>query len=153
MATVYSVVPGKGGGKLTKVIAKNDGVQDALDRIIFKAVTKAEARLEGIRNELAEDELLTHGASIDMSQGGVDRYLTLVDKANAPADLNPVVRNLNSALSIEVGRSGGEKEITVRDKKTGALVQQTVKWGAMDGLYILHDALGAKHSKTGKVKT
>lgn len=137
MAQVYKSVAGK---SIQKFMAVHPTVQDALDRVLFEAATKAENLLLDTR--LNDDPLMVHGASIEVEQGNVDRYLILVDRANAPADLNPIIRNLNSAASIELGRKGGEKEITVRDPETGELVQKTIKWGDMPALNILSRALG-----------
>lgn len=137
MAKVYKAV---GGKKIQKFMAINPGVQSGLDTALFKAATKAELILQRTR---FNDPLMTHGASIEIEQGNVDRYLILVDKANAPADLNPLVKNLNSALSIEYGRAGGSKTITVRDPDNPTkFIQKKVKWGTTPGLFVLHRAFG-----------
>jgi hypothetical protein len=146
MAEVYKSV---GGKSIQKFMAVHKTVQDALDRTLFEAATKAEVMLQETR--LNDDPLMVHGASISVEQGNVDRYLVLEDRANAPADLNPIVRNLNSAASIELGRHGGSKTITVRDPETGEFIQKKITWGDMQGLNILGRALGVGSFKKAKV--
>lgn len=148
MATVYKAV---GGKKIQRYIAGTKPVQDALDRVLFEAATKAERLLQDTR--LEDDELVVHGASIDIDQGDVDRYLILVDRASAPADLNPLVRNLNTAAAIELGRAGGKKEITVRDPEDPSrFIQKTITWGDMAPLNILSRALGVGTFRKNKEK-
>lgn len=148
MAEIYKSVPGRGGGKIEKVIAKNDGVQSSLDEHLFRAAVAAEVILEEIH---MADPLVQHNASIDIEKANVDRYLILVDKATAPADLNPLVHNLNTAMAIEYGRAAGSREITVRDPDTGQFIQKTVKWGATEGSRVLQRALNVKLKRKGKV--
>lgn len=140
MAKVYKRVA---GGKLEKVIAYHKTVGDRMDAIMFEAYAKATETLHQHRHE--------GHAYIDMEQGDLDRYLILVDTADEAADKNPLVHNLNTAMSIEYGRAAGSKEITVRDDLTGELRQKTVSWGATEPLWVLHGAFGTK-GKSKKVK-
>lgn len=68
-------------------------------------------------------------AAIDIEHGDVDWYVVLDDE-----------RGQEAALSIEYGREAGE------NKKTGK------RWGAMDGLFILHRATNLPKKRKGKVR-
>ena len=110
------------GKKFEEAIASLDGVQDWLDEYIFEAGVKA------------EQELLDHryegDAFIEIEQGDIDRYLILNDE-----------RGQKAAMSIEYGREAYEKEDKFGNKR---------KVGAMEGLFILHNAVrlrGGKHVK------
>lgn len=151
MAKVYRRV---GGKSFEKAIAMHRDVQESLDRHVFQAAVRAEADLQRRREEPFEIEgvgraTILHGSSIDIEIGKTDRSLVLEDRPNIPADLNPLVRNLNTALSIEYGREAGSKTITMKDSR-GRVVHRKVKWGHMDGLFILHHALGVKAKKPKK---
>lgn len=143
MAEIFKTVKGK---KLTKFLAMHPTVQKRMDNIMFEAKTKAETTL--IETRLNDDPLVVHGASIHLSKEKMDHFITLEDRATAHADLNPLVRNLNTALAIEVGRAGGEKEITVRDPENpGKFIQKTIKWGSTPGSHILGSAFDTKFGK------
>lgn len=135
MAYVYKRVAGK---PIQEFIAHDKGVQARLEYECFEAAVRAEALLKEHRQE--------GNARIDIEQGDIDCYVILEDVSDRP-NIHGPLGNLNTALSIEYGRTAGET--VVRDRKTGELV--TVKWGAMEGLYILHDAFGVARQKRGKV--
>jgi hypothetical protein len=126
MAQVYKSV---GGRKTSKVIATNEGVQDALERVTFEMALRAEV-------ELLEHRAEGH-AQIEVDHGDVDWYVVLSDE-----------RGQQAALAIEYGRAAGER--TYRDPKTGE--EKTREFGAMEGLFILHKATNLPRKRRGPVK-
>lgn len=128
MAQVYKNVNGK---KITKFIAKLDGVQWAVDDKAVDIGHRAERLLMHHR--------ATGAAHIELSKGRVDSYVSLVD-SNVT---NGESASANSALSIEFGREGFVDE-------------NGNEWGAMKGLAILSQAAHVKtkgrKSKAIKVK-
>lgn len=90
MAEVYKFVSGAGGGRIQKVIARHETVQDALD---FRAL-RVGTRAEGLLNQKRVDR----HADIEVEDfGHIDRYVTLSDE-----------RGLKAAMSIEYGRAPGK---------------------------------------------
>jgi hypothetical protein len=108
-----------------------------------KKLTEVIALNDGVQAELAERTfemaaraevlLIEHRAeghsAIEIDHGDVDWYVVLSDE-----------RGQRHALSIEYGRAAGV------DAKTGR------RYGAMDGLYILHQATNLPKQRKGKVK-
>lgn len=90
MAYIYKGINGR---KMTKVIAANDGVQRALDRIAGKETAIAAAILKTHRD--------SGDSRVYMESGRVDRYVVLDDE-----------RGLLAALAILRGRphEGGRTE-------------------------------------------
>lgn len=82
MAKVYRRVKGR---KTEKFLATMDGVQEALEDIVYEAAVRAEANLRAHRHD--------GHAEIDVEHGDVDWYLILSDD-----------RGQKAALSIEYGR-------------------------------------------------
>lgn len=116
MAEIYKKIPGKGGGKIQKVIAEHDGVQDWLDEYIFHAAVRAEAILAEHRDQ--------GHAFIEVEAGDIDRYLILNDE-----------RGQAAAMSIEYGRAPSTRE------RADGTVEES---GGMEGLFILHKAVHLK---------
>jgi hypothetical protein len=101
-----------GGKKLTKIVALHRTVQSRLDQEAVEGAYRAEAELIQHRQD--------GHASIDVEEGKVDRYVVLDDE-----------RGLKAALSIEYGR-----------KATGFDIETGDEYGGMEGLFILHRAMG-----------
>ncbi|MFG1602849.1 DUF5403 family protein [Actinoplanes sp. NPDC049265] len=110
---------------------------------IYRRATKQVAQNEGVQAELeartfeiaarAEVELVRHrqdgDAEIDIEHGDVDWYVILSDE-----------RGQKAAMSIEYGRAG------YTDPETGE------QWGAMDGLFILHNAAHLPKGAHSKIR-
>jgi hypothetical protein len=124
-AVIYEGVSGK---KLTKLIATLPGVAAALDDVTFEIAVRAE--------QLLADHFYSGAAEIDIAAGRVDRYVILSDELGQ-----------KHALSIEYGRAAGSYEVT---DKNG--VKREIKYGAMEGLYILAEASNLPKKRRAKVK-
>ncbi|WP_327292446.1 DUF5403 family protein [Streptomyces sp. NBC_01198] len=124
-AYIYEGVSGK---KLTKLIATLPEVSAALDEVQFEIFIRA--------TQLLADHLYSGAAEIDVATGDVDRYVVLSDELGQ-----------KHALSIEYGRAAGKFETT---DKNG--VRREVKYGAMDGLFILAEASNLPKKRRAKVR-
>lgn len=125
MATIYRSVKGR---PIAKFIALMDEVQDELDNRTFEIAVRAEEALLQHRFE--------GHAAIEVDKGKVDRYVTLSDE-----------RGQKAAMSIEYGRSAYTVERTAPDGS-----KYEVEVGAMEGLFILHNAAHLQKKRTNKVK-
>lgn len=103
-----------GRQKIERLIAQHMTVQKRMDDITLERAAKAEALLAAHRHD--------GHASIDVEQGDIDRYVVLDDE-----------RGLLAALSIEYGR---KSTAPTEDNPEGS--------AGMDGLWVLHDAMGLK---------
>ncbi|WP_394615885.1 DUF5403 family protein [Lentzea sp. JNUCC 0626] len=102
------------GQKIERLIAQHATVQKRMDDLTLEGAARAEARLGEHRHD--------GHARIDVEQGDIDRYVVLDDE-----------RGLMAALSIEYGR-----------KPTPASEENPDGGKGMEGLWILHDAMGLK---------
>ncbi|MEU5433823.1 DUF5403 family protein [Streptomyces sp. NPDC020719] len=125
MAQIYTSV---GGRKLTKAIAQLDGVQAALDEVVFEIAVRAE--------EILQQHRADGHAEILVEEGRIDKYVVLSDD-----------RGQRAAMSIEYGR---QASVIVREDKRGNKYLDYLP--EMDGLYVLATASNLPKKRKGKVK-
>ncbi|GAB2329232.1 DUF5403 family protein [Streptomyces variabilis] len=120
MAHMYARTP--------HIVARHQGVSDALDEVAFEVAARSEELLVQHRAE--------GDAEIDIEVGRIDRYVVLSDD-----------RGQKAALSIEYGRDAYTITRTDRDGN-----EFEVEVRPMDGLFILAKAAGLPKRRKGKVK-
>jgi hypothetical protein len=143
MAEVFDrVSEGQGRGKkLTQVIGLHADVQARLALEAKEGAYRAEAQLAIVRSKPGYDIRGGH-SFIETSTGDVDHYVILNDE-----------RGLRAAMTIEYGRKASDKMADLGGEYIGETVTDggpTRKNGAMEGLFILHDAM--KISRGGNVE-
>ncbi len=115
-----------GGKPLEEYLAGMNAVQWETENRALEVAMRAE--------DLLRDHRQQQVAHIDLEQGDIDSYVTLVDSEVT----NTENAKSNTALSIEFGREG------FVDPDTGE------EWGASEGLYILTRAANLRRPKRAK---
>ncbi|MEU8621418.1 hypothetical protein [Streptomyces sp. NPDC048623] len=130
------------GKKLEQFLAMMDGVQGAVEESQFVIGVRAEENLAALRSGRdTKDDV--KGAEIKTDRGRIDRYVILEDVSSSRQG-----GNVNSALSIELGRNAYDVTLLSPDGET--VNEYTV--GAKGGSYILTDAARLPRRNKGGAK-
>ncbi|MGW4158701.1 hypothetical protein [Streptomyces sp. NPDC004788] len=130
------------GKKLEQFLAMLDGVQGAVEESQFVIRVRAEENLAALRSGRdTKDDV--KGAEIKTDRGRIDRYVILEDVSSSSQG-----GNVNSALSIELGRNAYDVTLLSPDNET--VNEYTV--GAKGGSYILTDAARLPRRNKGGAK-